>query len=84
MNSRRWETVKVPKSEMVTFSLEISASLMVVLIAMLAGTRELTALVALFGVSAAMILFGLLMERGSRPGRGADWWPSLPLLDSEP
>lgn len=53
----------------------ISASLMVVLIAMLAGTRELTALVALFGASAAMILFGLLMERGSRPGRGADWWP---------
>ena len=53
----------------------ISASLMVVLIAMLAGTRELTALVALFGVNAAMILFGLLMERGSRPGKDADWWP---------
>ncbi|MGI9557499.1 MAG: heliorhodopsin HeR [Solirubrobacterales bacterium] len=53
----------------------ISASLMVVLIAMLAGTRELTALVAIFGASAAMILFGLLMERGSRPGRDADLWP---------
>jgi hypothetical protein len=53
----------------------ISASLMVVLIAMLSGIRELTALVAIFGASAAMILFGLLMERGSRPGGRTDWWP---------
>ena len=37
----------------------ISASLMVVLIAMLAGITEATALLALFGVNAAMILFGL-------------------------
>ena len=53
----------------------LSASLMVVLIALLSGIRELTALVAVFGASAAMILFGLLMERGSHPGRDADWWP---------
>ena len=53
----------------------LSASLMVVLIAMLSGTRELTALVAIFGANVAMILFGLLMERGSRPGPQADWWP---------
>jgi hypothetical protein len=53
----------------------LSASLMTVLIAMLSGIRELTALVAIFGASAAMILFGLLMERGSRPGQAADWWP---------
>jgi hypothetical protein len=53
----------------------LSASLMTVLIAMLSGIRELTALVAIFGAGAAMILFGLLMERGSRPGRDADWWP---------
>ena len=53
----------------------ISASLMTVLIAMLSGIRELTALVAIFGAGAAMIFFGLLMERGSRPGPGADWWP---------
>ncbi len=53
----------------------ISASLMIVLIAMLAGTRELTALVAVFGANAAVMYFGLLMERGSRPGKGADWWP---------
>jgi hypothetical protein len=53
----------------------LSASLMTVLIAMLSGIRELTGLVAIFGVSAAMIFTGLLMERGSRPGRGTDWWP---------
>ena len=53
----------------------LSASLMVVLIAMLAGVWSLTALIALFGVNAAMILFGLLMERGSRPGPDADWLP---------
>lgn len=53
----------------------LSASLMAVLIAMLSGIRELTGLVAIFGASAAMIFTGLLMERGSRPGRDADWWP---------
>ena len=55
----------------------VSASLMIVLIAMLAGIWQLTALVALFGVNAAMILFGLLMERTQRPGPEADWTPFL-------
>ncbi len=53
----------------------LSASLMVVLIAMLAGTWELSALIGLFAANAAMILFGLLMERGSKPGEDADWLP---------
>lgn len=53
----------------------LSASLMVVLIAMLAGVWELTALVALFGVNAGMILFGLMVERTQTPGRGADLLP---------
>jgi hypothetical protein len=53
----------------------ISASLMVVLIAMLSGVWELTGLVALFGVNAGMIFCGMLMERGSRPGPDADWMP---------
>jgi hypothetical protein len=51
----------------------ISASLMVVLIAMLAGVREGTALVALFGTNAAMIMFGLAMERANL-GRAQVWW----------
>jgi hypothetical protein len=50
----------------------VSASLMVVLIAMLTGISDVAALIAIFGANAAMILFGLLMERQQAPGR-ADW-----------
>lgn len=53
----------------------LSASLMMVLIAMLAGIWELTALVAIFGVNAGMIFFGLIMERTESPGRDADFLP---------
>lgn len=45
-----------------------SASLMIVIIAMLPGISDITALLALFSVNAAMILFGLLMERDEEPG----------------
>ncbi|HET8593495.1 MAG TPA: heliorhodopsin HeR [Solirubrobacterales bacterium] len=53
----------------------ISASLMVVLIAMLSGITEASALVAIFGANAAMILFGLVMEQVNRPGEEVDWRP---------
>jgi hypothetical protein len=53
----------------------ISASLMIVLIAMLAGVREGPALVALFGVNAATILFGLGMERLNVGRERVDWRP---------
>jgi hypothetical protein len=53
----------------------ISASLMVVLIAMLAGITEATALIALFGVNAAMILFGLVMERTNLGRATVEWRP---------
>ena len=53
----------------------LSASLMVVLIAMLAGVQEATALVALFGANAAMILFGLVMERRNLDRETVDWRP---------
>lgn len=46
----------------------VSASLMVVLIAMLTGISDVAALGAIFGVNAGMILFGLLQERYERPG----------------
>jgi hypothetical protein len=59
------------------YEYSLSASLMVVLIAMLTGLRDLGALIALFGVNAAMILFGLLMERANRPGAAVDWRPFL-------
>ncbi len=53
----------------------ISASLMVVLIAMLFGITSLYALGALFAVNSAMILFGWLMERVNGPDDDVDWLP---------
>lgn len=50
----------------------VSASIMVVLIGVFVGIRDLAALAAVFAANTAMILFGLLMERHQRPGR-ADW-----------
>jgi hypothetical protein len=52
----------------------LSASLMVVLIAQLVGISDVTALVALAGVNASMILFGWLQERYEGPGEGG-WLP---------
>lgn len=52
-----------------------SASLMVVLIAMLTGIADVAALIALFGVNAAMILFGLAMEEANAPGSPVTWRP---------
>ena len=53
----------------------LSASLMVVLIAMLAGVRDGPALIGLFGVNAAMIFFGLAMERVNVGRERVDWRP---------
>ena len=50
----------------------VSASLMMVLIARFTGIADVAALVGIFGLTAAMILFGLLMERHQEPGT-ADW-----------
>ncbi|NNJ47968.1 MAG: heliorhodopsin HeR, partial [Acidimicrobiia bacterium] len=47
----------------------LSSSLMVVLIALLPGITDVAALGAIFGVNAAMILFGLLVEHYESPGR---------------
>jgi hypothetical protein len=50
----------------------VSASLMIVLIGLFVGIRDLAAVIGLFAANTAMILFGLLMERHQQPGR-ADW-----------
>ena len=50
----------------------LSASLMIVLIAMFVGVRDVAALLGIFAANSAMILFGLLMERYEKPG-AADW-----------
>lgn len=54
----------------------VSSSLMIVLIAMITGIADIAALVALFGVNASMILFGLLQEHYERPGRPG-WLPFI-------
>jgi hypothetical protein len=50
----------------------VSSSLMIVLIAMLCGITDIAAMIAIFGVNASMILFGLLMEKYENPGE-ANW-----------
>jgi hypothetical protein len=42
---------------------------MIVLIAMICGITDIAAILALFGVNASMILFGLLMEKYENPGK---------------
>jgi hypothetical protein len=46
----------------------VSSSLMIVLITMLCGVTDIAAMLAIFGVNASMILFGLLMEKYEKPG----------------
>ena len=55
----------------------ISASIMIVLIAMLTGITQGTALLALFGVNASMILFGLVMEQTNVGRDTVDWRPFI-------
>lgn len=57
----------------------ISASVMVVLIGLLAGIDQITAVIGIFGVNASMILFGLVMERvnAGRKPEDVDWWPFI-------
>lgn len=50
----------------------LSASIMIVLVGLFVGIRDLAAVVAIFAANTAMILFGLLMERQQRPGH-PDW-----------
>jgi hypothetical protein len=63
INSARW------------IEYSVSASVMIVLIAMLTGITNLYALIAIFGVNASMILFGWLMERVNQDREVVTWWP---------
>ena len=47
----------------------ISSSLMIVLITMICGVTDIAAMIAIFGVNACMILFGLLTEKYENPGK---------------
>lgn len=53
----------------------LSSSLMIVLIAMITGIADIAALLALAGVNASMILFGLLQEKYETPGVVKSWLP---------
>ncbi|MDD1652643.1 MAG: heliorhodopsin HeR [Methanomicrobiales archaeon] len=51
-----------------------SSSIMIVLIAQICGISDIAALLAIFGINACMILFGVLMEKYEEPGK-ANWLP---------
>lgn len=53
----------------------VSATIMVLLIAMLTGITEVFALVGIAGANVAMILFGHRMERVNDGSRPVDWQP---------
>ncbi len=75
--ARRWYEANLLRGVNVARWAEysISASLMIVLIALLTGINNLYALLALFGVNASMILFGLIMEQVNRDRDHVDWRP---------
>jgi len=54
----------------------ISSSVMIVLIAQVSGISDITAIIAIFGVNASMILFGWLQEKYEEPGSGG-WLPFI-------
>ena len=76
---RRWYEANVARgiNPARWWEYSLSASLMVVLIAMLAGVSELVALIALFGANAAMILFGLVQEQTNAGRDEVDWRPFI-------
>ncbi len=63
---------RINRARWVEYSL--SSSLMMVVIAQLVGIADITALVAIAGVNASMILFGWLQEKYEEPG-GGGWLP---------
>ena len=55
----------------------VSASIMIVLIALICGVSDIGAVIAIFGVNAAMIYFGLVMEIFNRTDQAVNWSPFL-------
>jgi hypothetical protein len=51
----------------------LSSSLMIVLIGMLVGVTDIGTLIAIFGINAAMNLFGILMELHNQTTPKTDW-----------
>jgi hypothetical protein len=58
----------------------VSASVMIVLIGLVTGIQDVGAVIAIFAINAAMILFGLIMERVNHlrdRGDRVDWLPFI-------
>ncbi len=53
----------------------ISASVMIVLIALVCGVSDIGAVIAIFGANAAMIFFGMVMEIFNRDRDRVNWTP---------
>ncbi len=74
---RRWYESNLQRGINVARWIEysVSASIMILLIGLLNGINNLYAMLALFGVNASMILFGLLMEKVNMGRDEVTWWP---------
>jgi hypothetical protein len=74
----RWYAAQLARNRSYARWIEysFSSSLMILLVAMITGIADVAALVALFGVNASMILFGLLQEHYEEPGRPG-WLPFI-------
>lgn len=57
------------------FEYALSSSLMIVIIAMLAGMYDLSSLILIFALNATMILFGWVTEVFNEPGGEVNWLP---------
>lgn len=55
------------------FEYSFSASLMIVVIALLSGIYDLPSLILIFSLNATMILFGLMMELHNQTTKKTDW-----------
>lgn len=55
------------------YEYSISASIMIVIIALLVGVYDLPSLILLFAINAAMILFGLMMELHNQTTQRTNW-----------
>lgn len=59
------------------YEYSLSSSVMIVIIAMLTGVYDLSALILMFSLNAMMILCGLLMERYNQKRDKIDWVPFI-------
>lgn len=72
-NRRYNENLKRGMNPVRFYEYALSSSWMIVLIGILVGITNLGALIAMFGVNAAMNLFGIMMEKQNQTTTKTDW-----------